>query len=142
MIQIKEATTADELKFVFAIREQVFVQEQQVPRHEEYDEFEDTAHHYLALYNGQPCGTARWRKTDKGVKLERFAVLSEFRNNQIGAAILQRVLADVKARTKAGPIYLHAQLPAMRLYERAGFAKQGELFLECDIEHYKMVLHR
>ena len=29
--------------------------------------------------DGKPVATARWRKTDKGIKLERFAMLKEFR---------------------------------------------------------------
>ena len=142
MIEIIEVTDKQNLEKVFAIREKVFVEEQNVSRADEYDEFENTAHHYLALCDGKPCGAARWRITGNGVKLERFAVLADYRNNNVGSQLLSKLLADIKARTTQGAIYLHAQLPAMNLYRRAGFEKQGALFLECDIKHYKMVLLR
>jgi predicted GNAT family N-acyltransferase len=75
------------------------------------------------------------------VKLERFAVLDEFRNQGVGHALVQVVLADVHAEVPdAAQVYLHAQLRAIPLYERTGFHKVGDMFEECDIQHYKMVL--
>lgn len=127
-----------DLNAAFAIREKVFVQEQQVPRDAEYDAHEATAKHYLATSDGVPCGAARWRKTDAGVKLERFAVLPEYRNKNVGAEMLRLVLQDVQAEQASPKIYLHAQLPAVKFYKRHGFAEEGDMFTECDIQHYKM----
>ncbi|TPE44519.1 GNAT family N-acetyltransferase [Pontibacter mangrovi] len=139
MIKVKRATSKEELLAAFDIREKVFVQEQQVPRDAEYDAHDATAKHYLAIYGGVPCGAARWRKTDAGVKLERFAVLPEFRNKSIGGKVLKLVLEDVQAAQPGQKIYLHAQLPAVNFYKRHGFAEEGDMFTECDIRHYKMV---
>ncbi|OKL39688.1 GNAT family N-acetyltransferase [Pontibacter flavimaris] len=139
MIEVKRAATGQDLKAAFAIREKVFVQEQQVPREAEYDAHEPTAKHYLATYKGVPCGAARWRKTDAGVKLERFAVLPEYRNRSIGAEVLRLVLQDVQTEQPGRKIYLHAQLPAVSFYKRHGFVAEGDMFTECDIQHYKMV---
>jgi predicted GNAT family N-acyltransferase len=140
MITVQQIESPADLQAAFAIREKVFVEEQRVPREEEYDAYEDIARHYLATADGTPCGAARWRKTDKGVKLERFAVLAQFRNRDVGSHILQRVVADVKAVYPDETMYLHAQVPAMSFYARQGFEKVGELFRECDIDHYKMIL--
>jgi predicted GNAT family N-acyltransferase len=132
-----------DLDAAFTIREIVFVQGQGVPADDEYDQHDRqaTTRHYLALVDGQPAGAARWRPTDNGVKLERFAVLDEFRNQGVGQVLVQAVLADVRAEVPdAAQVYLHAQLRAIPLYERTGFQKVGELFEECDIQHYKMVL--
>ena len=139
MIEVRRATTENDLQAAFAIREKVFVQEQQVPREAEYDEYEPVAKHYLATLDGLPCGAARWRKTDAGVKLERFAVLLEFRNRSIGGEMLRLVLQDVQAAQPGQKIYLHAQLPAVNFYKRYGFVEEGAMFTECDIQHYKMV---
>jgi predicted GNAT family N-acyltransferase len=49
-------------------------------------------------------------------------------------------LQDVQAAHPGIEIYLHAQLPAVAFYARQGFEPVGELFSECDIEHYKMIL--
>jgi predicted GNAT family N-acyltransferase len=132
-----------DLDAAFTIREKVFVGEQNVPADAEYDQHDraGTTRHYLARVDGQPAGAARWRPTDNGVKLERFAVLPEFRNKGVGEALVHRVLADVRAEAPdAAQVYLHAQLRAIPLYERTGFHKEGEMFEECDIQHYKMVL--
>ncbi|MEQ9006871.1 MAG: GNAT family N-acetyltransferase, partial [Ekhidna sp.] len=73
--------TTDELKKkAFEIREEVFVVEQQVSREEEFDEFEDESYHFVALdENDDPIGSARWRYTEKGIKLERFTAKKEWR---------------------------------------------------------------
>jgi predicted GNAT family N-acyltransferase len=122
----------------FAIRTEVFVKEQHVDPKLEYDIFEEKALHYLVFLNKKPVATARWRETEKGIKLERFAVLTECRNSGVGAELLKVVLDDVKKTGKA--VYLHAQLRAVPFYERQGFVKIGETFTEAGIEHYKMIL--
>ena len=139
MIELKRIEDEQDLKTAFAIREKVFVQEQQVPREAEYDAHEPVARHYLATYGGMPCGAARWRTTDKGIKLERFAVLPEYRNKNVGGQVLQAVLADVQKAHAGSEIYLHAQLAAINFYKRHGFITEGDMFTECDIQHYKMV---
>jgi predicted GNAT family N-acyltransferase len=122
----------------FEIRRKVFVEEQKVPAEEEFDEFEEESSHFLAMIGEIPVGTARWRFTENGIKLERFAVLEDFRHKHVGSKILTSVLEDVRVHSKK--VYLHAQIQAVKFYERFGFIKKGEIFLECDIEHYKMEL--
>jgi predicted GNAT family N-acyltransferase len=119
----------------FAIRKAVFVEEQGVDASLEYDH-EEEAHHYLLFLREKPIATARWRETEKGIKLERFAVLPQFRNRGIGEIILKEVLNDVSSLEK--PIYLHAQLKAVSFYERKGFYKVGEKFTEAGIGHFLM----
>jgi len=121
----------------FAIRQKVFVEEQKVDGDEEYDEHESIATHYLVFVDDKPAATSRWRYTDKGIKLERFSVLPEFRNKGIGAALVKHVLSDVVPFGKI--IYLHAQVAAMNVYARNGFEPIGELFYEANIPHYKMI---
>ena len=139
MIKAVNVADPEDLAKVYSIREQVFVVEQQVPRDAEYDQFEPTARHYLAELDGIPCGAARWRETEKGIKLERFAVLEPYRNKQVGAKLLQAVLDDIKNVQASPCIYLHAQLPAVNFYKRHGFKTEGDMFVECDIKHYKMI---
>jgi predicted GNAT family N-acyltransferase len=119
----------------FAIRRKVFVEEEGVDPALEYDK-EEESHHYLLLISNKPVAAARWRETEKGIKLERFAVLPEFRNRGFGEIILKEVLKDVKALKKT--IYLHSQLRAVPFYERNGFVKKGPIFYEADMGHYYM----
>jgi predicted GNAT family N-acyltransferase len=125
---------------VRTIRTEVFVVEQLVDEEEEYDLYEATARHFLAFLEGEPAGTARWRQTEKGFKLERFAVLQRFRGKGIGKALVNAVLSEVIPQAKAAgkPIYLHAQVQALPFYAGLGFAPYGELFEEANIVHQAM----
>lgn len=132
----------EELKSAFNVREKVFVVEQEVDPAEEYDEFESCSMHFLAWLDGLPVGTARWRFTSNGIKLERFAVLKEVRGQGVGQALVRAVLSDIAMtpETNDKQKYLHAQLTAMPLYSKFGFIKEGDIFDECNILHYKMRL--
>lgn len=134
-IQVKQATSPPDLEKVYAIRTAVFVQEQHCPPELEW-EFEEESNHFLATADGIPAGAARWRKTKKGYKFERFAVLKAFRGMGVGHALVQTLLNDLP--DDASYIYLHAQVQAMPLYERSGFVKTGPEFEEAGIRHYKM----
>lgn len=126
-------------KFAFAIRRAVFVEEQKVDPVLEYDH-EEEATHYLLYLDEIPVSTGRWRKTAEGIKLERFATLKEFRNQGIGTELLKKVLADVIPM--GSKIYLNSQLAAIPFYEKHGFKKEGDLFYEAGMAHYKMIFSK
>lgn len=127
------------LEEAFKIRRKVFVEEQEVDEREEY-EFEEESNHFIASVDGKFVGTARWRKTEKGVKLERFAILKEFRSAGVGSALVQAVISHIPEEHQY--LYLHAQLTAMGLYAKFGFIEEGPMFEEAGIKHFKMVLKR
>ncbi len=133
---VRKVEDQEELEKVFAIRKKVFVEEQECPPELEWENEEESVH-FLAEVNGEPCGACRWRRTDLGYKLERFAVLKEFRGNGVGQAMVAAALADLPQ--SAHYIYLNAQLQAMPLYARFGFVAEGEEFDEAGIRHRKMV---
>lgn len=138
-IVVKKISNPEDLEKVFAIRRKVFVEEQNCPPELEW-EFEDESKHFMGSVNGIPAGAARWRITDKGFKLERFAVLKEFRGIGMGKALVQSVLADLPS--DANYVYLNAQLTAICLYAQFGFVKEGPQFEEAGIQHFKMVLRK
>ncbi|MCX7862125.1 MAG: GNAT family N-acetyltransferase [Bacteroidales bacterium] len=125
-----------------SIRKQVFVIEQNVPEELEADEFDATANHLLLSSFIEPnelthIATARWRITDYGIKLERFAVIKPFRNKGFGKIILNNVLDEVIKLHK--PIYLHSQEDAVPFYLKNNFRIIGEPFIEANIRHFKMI---
>ena len=133
--EVIKVTDPADLEKVFAIRREVFVGEQNCPPELEW-EYEEESNHFLATVDGIPAGASRWRKTDKGYKLERFAVLKDFRGYGVGQALVQAVLDDLPQ--DATYVYMHAQIQAVTLYERFGFVKTGSEFEEAGIRHYKM----
>ena len=138
MVKTISFTIKDKTRYnqALEIREKVFIQEQQVARDLEVEN-EDQARYYLLLLDEKPVGTARWRKTSEGIKLERFAVLPEYRNQNLGSEILKAVLNDLKNRTEK--VYLHSQIKAIPYYQRQGFEKHGPMFVEANIRHFMMV---
>lgn len=141
LIEVRKVVNKNELQQAFKIREEVFIKEQRVGSDEEYDEYENTSTHFLALSDeGVPCGTARWRATDGGIKLERFAVLKDCRNAGVGQSIMRAILNDIEEDPNVSQqkIYLHAQVTAIDFYKRFGFEVVGDEFMECEIRHFTM----
>lgn len=120
------------------IRRKVFVVEQSVESTQEFDQYETFCQHYLAYFENRAVGTARWRETDQGIKLERIAVLPQYRCNGIGAILLKHLIEDVKIHNKC--IYVTAQLHMCKWFEKNGFVLEGDEFIEVGIPHRKLVL--
>ena len=135
-IQVNNVNDSATLDKVFEIRRVVFVEEQNCPPELEWEN-EDVSHHFLATINGEPCGACRWRKTEYGYKLERFAVLQAFRGKGVGMKLVEAALNDLPDNYHT--VYLNAQLDAMPLYAKFGFVAEGPQFEEAGIQHFKMV---
>lgn len=137
MIKILKFTSQDKKNYrlAYGIRIAVFVTEQKVSRELE-SEYEEESTYYLLFHNDIAVSTARWRETDRGIKLERFATIKYYRNKKLGKAILTRMMEDVKPFKKS--IYLHAQISAVGFYKKNGFTIKDDSFLEAGIEHYLM----
>ena len=118
-----------------AVREVVFVQEQQVPVELEWDAMDPLCFHVLAVDGeGQALGTARLTPERK---IGRMAVLAPYRGQGIGEAMLAALLDE--ARQRGWPeVSLHAQLHALPFYARAGFVPSGPRFEEAGIGHREM----
>jgi predicted GNAT family N-acyltransferase len=138
MVEVKEIFSPFERENIFKIRREVFVLEQGVSEEEEFDEYDSLSRHFLANYEKTPCGTARFRTTEKGIKLERFCVLLPYRNQNVGKNLVLKLVEEAKVNNPS-QIYLHAQIQAMGFYEKLGFLGEGNIFLEANIEHKKMI---
>ena len=137
MVEIKKFRFKDEnlMKEAHRIRYEVFVIGQNCPEELEW-EFEEESTHFLLIENDIPLASARHRKTEKGYKLERFAVLSQARGKGYGMLILKAILEDIKESNELK--YMHAQEQVITFYEKVGFEKSGNIFEEAGIMHYKM----
>ena len=102
------------------------------------NEFEEESTHFLIFNDEKAVATARHRKTEKGFKLERFAVLNSERGKGFGHIVLKAILNDLSEYK--GEIYMHAQTDVIPFYEKMGFKKNGAEFEEAGIMHFKMKL--
>jgi predicted GNAT family N-acyltransferase len=136
-VEVIKIANSAHLQKAFDIRVKVFVDEQGVDKRLEY-EHEDESTHFLALADGVPAGTARHRQTENGIKLERFAVLPQYRGSGVGESLVKAVLGNVQPTDKK--IYLNAQTQVVNFYAKYGFIPVGNEFEEAGIKHFKMEL--
>ena len=135
-VNVKIVKSHSEKELVLSIRKDVFIRGLNIPEYLEIDKNEDMATYVLAYVKNKPVGTARWRKTKKGIKLERFAVLEKYRSNGIGTKMSKFILKNLK---EGQLIYLYAQDSAIKFYKKLGFKSIGNLFKEVGINHQEMI---
>lgn len=135
-IKVKYVDNEEELNICFSIRRKVFIEEQNIPEAIEMDDISVNAKSICAILDGDYVGTARYRETPYGTKLERFAVLKEHRFCGVGKALVNFIFNNFH---KHKNIYLHAQEPVVDFYNSLGFKKVEDKFHEAGIPHWKMI---
>ncbi|KRE90480.1 GCN5 family acetyltransferase [Paenibacillus sp. Soil766] len=135
-------TTMDQLKACFAVRFNVFVDEQQVPAHlemDEKDESPESCHHFLIMDGEIPIATSRWYEYQEAkAKLQRVAVLKDYRGRSLGK---QLILAMERQAIELGCEYaiLDAQCQAEGFYSQLGYTViSDEPFYDAGILHVRM----
>ncbi len=123
------------------MRRKVFIEEQKVDPSEEFDGFDGSAVQIGAFVGDELVGCGRIRFINGRAKLERIAVLSSFRGKGIGKAIVRWMVQIAEGKGYAD-LYLHSQTAVVGFYERNGFIPEGDVFMEAEIPHRKMVLGR
>ena len=137
-LEVQLVETEVERQAAFAVRMRVFVEEQGVPVEEELDDHDATAIHVLAVLNSSTIGTGRLLLQGQGeARIGRMAVDREFRRMGVGARILG-ALEEEARRMGAAEAVLHAQTYVKSFYSSHGYAEEGEVFLEAEIEHVQM----
>ena len=135
-INVKFVNNGKETDICLEIRRRVFVEEQNIPETIEMDDEWVHAIYVCAILDEEYVGTARYRETSSGIKLERFAVLKEKRGLGIGKTMVTFMLDNLD---KDKNIYLHAQESVVGFYLLLGFKRVGDRFYEAEIPHWKMI---
>ena len=140
-LTLKPVISAMDMMHVLDIRTKVFIQEQNCPYEIEVVEKEEKeSHHYLIYNKDIVVGTIRYRQTgDREFKIERFAVLKEYRGHEYGKQAFQYLVNKISEENTPCTIYFHAQYQLMDYYKSLGFVEEGETFIEADIKHVKML---
>lgn len=121
-----------------AIRQRVFIVEQQVPEALEIDELEAMCHYVTGYRDQRAVATGRiYPKQPHQAKFQRIAVEADQRGQCIGALLLQEMerYAQQQGFTEA---LLDAQDHALAFYEKAGYEVCSEGFYDAGIPHHAM----
>jgi predicted GNAT family N-acyltransferase len=137
-LEVVAADTPELRRRAYALRNEVFVVEQQVPEALERDEHDDGAFHAIALEDGRAVGTGRLVVQPGGVgRVGRMAVARELRRGGVGARLLEALEARARAMGLR-EIELHAQCYVEPFYLRHGYRREGDVFVEAGIDHVVM----
>ena len=118
------------------VRDEVFVIEQHIARHDELDDRDISCMHALVYEMDNPVGTGRL-DIEKGGKIGRMAVLKPHRRRGIGTLIMNG-LAQAALDQGLRKIWFHSQTSAVPFYLRLGYQVCGEEFVEAGIPHVLM----
>ena len=138
MVAIVEIQATDQLmSAVYALRHDVFVVEQGIPKELEVDEDDKVAVHLAALSDGHVVGTLRILRHGRTAKIGRMAVSASSRKEGIGRALME-FAAAAASRRGADEVVLGAQLTACEFYKRLGYVEEGAVFDDAGIPHVMM----
>ena len=133
-----EELTTEELYALLRARAAVFVVEQNCP-YQDLDGHDAEGRH---LWLADTAGIAAYlRILPQGAGCVRIGrVLTTRRGEGLGAHILSAGIASAKEKMGAQRITIEAQTYAAGFYEKQGFRRSGEEFLEDGIPHIPMIL--
>lgn len=136
--------TYEKMKEALAIRKQVFVIEKNVSESLEVDELDvvgSNSPHYLMNFDNKYVGTFRYVEVEPGViRLQRFAILSDYRSKGIGSKAIKELESILKEKHYR-KVVLDSQVTAIDFYTRNGYEVVSDLFEEAGIMHRKMEKH-
>lgn len=119
------------------IRMEVFIQEQNIAEHDEWDAQDAVSLHFIVYDQNQPIATARLLENNS---IGRVAVLKPYRGKGIGQLLMQQIIQIAKDQ-KRSQLKLSAQVYATKFYENLGFQLSGEEYLDCGIPHIDMSMN-
>jgi len=138
-IRLTKWSKLNDQEAIKSIREQVFINEQNVPVELEWDGLDEHCLHCLVSNaDGISVATARLHQ-DKHAHIGRMAVIKPYRQQGIGSMMLTALLEQAK-EIGVLKVDINAQTMAMGFYQRAGFIAVGDEFDDAGIPHYKMTL--
>jgi predicted GNAT family N-acyltransferase len=130
----KSSSDIEEIK---EIRKVVFSHELNISESYLFDEYDKTCDQFLIKNDEVTVGALRLRKENNAVKLERMAILSEFRKISFGTKAIDEIkkYCVIKGESK---IFLDSIYDARDFYKKCGFNEIGSVFERVGIPHIKM----
>lgn len=133
-LQIRSGKWAQLEQDAKLIREQVFIQEQQIAPEDEWDAEDAVSLHFMVYDQAQPVATARLLNSNS---IGRVAVLKAYRGQGIGKLLMEAVISQARTERREF-LKLSSQVYAVPFYAGLGFTVRGEEYLDCGIPHIDM----
>ena len=128
-----------DFRIIENIRKKVFKDEMNIPESKLFDDYDETCDHYILFDGKQSVGSIRFLELEKNIKLERMAILHEFRKMKYGkSAILQ--LIEYYGMKGFSKMILDSIFSVKGFYKKCGFIEEGKPFQRVGIDHIRMTL--
>ena len=135
----KKVSSKEEMDQSYAIRTKVFCEEQKISKEIEFDNLDHLCGHFLIFDYKKAIGTARVRQKEKNIlKIERVAVLLEFRRLKVGSILIKNIIEHYMNLDDNKSIILHSQVAVANFYKSLNFISYGNDFFEEGIPHVAM----
>ena len=124
-------------KEIKEIRKVVFTDELNISESYLLDKYDETCDQFL-IKNGEiTIGALRLRKENNAVKLERMAIISEFRKMSFGIKAINEVKKYCITKSKS-KIFLDSIYDIRDFYKKCGFTEIGSVFERVGLPHIRM----
>lgn len=136
------ALSVDELYDLLHLRQQIFVVEQNCI-YLDADGIDKKCIHLLGLVDNKIVAYARIipEKTCYTTpSIGRVVIDEKYRGNKYAYKLMDKAIKIAANKFKAKKITISAQLYLLEFYENLGFKTVGNVYLDCDLPHHKMVL--
>ncbi len=134
-MEIETANWKEHRDILRAIRERVFIQEQNVPEAMEWDADDANAVHFIARDGKRPVGCARLLSNGY---FGRMAVLPEYRNQNWGTRLLRAVEHHYEKEMRGRILRATVQTQSYGFYHHNGFSPETEFCWDAGIPHVRM----
>ena len=136
----KKVSSKKEMEKSYAIRTKVFCEEQKISKEIEFDNLDHLCSHFLIFDDKKVIATARVRQKEENIlKIERVAVLFEFRRLKVGSTLIKNIIRYFINLNENISFILHSQVSVIDFYESINFISYGNKFFEDGIPHIAMV---
>tara|TARA_A100001011_G_C13989093_1_gene706506 strand:+ start:233 stop:682 length:450 start_codon:yes stop_codon:yes gene_type:complete len=135
----KKVSSKEEIEKSYAIRTKVFCEEQKISKKIEFDNLDHLCSHFLIFDNKKAIATARVRLKGENIfKIERVAVLFEFRRLKVGSTLIKNIIQHFINLNDKVSFVLHSQVAVADFYKSLNFISYGDEFFEDGIPHIAM----
>jgi predicted GNAT family N-acyltransferase len=135
----KKVSSKEEMEKSYAIRKKVFCEEQKISKEIEFDNLDHLCSHFLIFDDKNVIATARVRQKEENLlKIERVAVLFEFRRLKVGSTLINNIIQYFINLNDSISFVLHSQVAVAEFYKSINFISYGDKFFEDGIPHIAM----
>ncbi len=138
-LSLKPVIDQKDTLMMVKIRELLFVEQEGYSFEEEFDGSDLDNTNLLIYLKAQPIGTIRFQSLRANeYKISRVAILPEFQKHGYATLAIKKIESMIAEKVNPIKFVINAQERYVSLYEKIGYTKKGNSFLDGKIAHFRM----